>query len=151
MPTNAMTDPDPTTQARWEHFAHEADIGVRGFGPDLPTAFAQAAIALTAVVCDPSIVRPLKSRTFECEAPDREMLLVEWLDALIYAMVTEHMLYSQFVVQVSGKRLHARALGEQLDLARHHPTVEIKGATLTELSVRQAGDGGWLAQCVVDV
>ena len=151
-----MTDPDPTTNAatnaaHWEHFAHEADIGVRGFGPDLATAFAQAAIALTAVVCDPAGVRPLKSRTFECEAPDREMLLVEWLDALIYAMVTEHMLYSEFAVEVSGNRLHARALGEQLDLERHCPAVEIKGATLTALSVRQADDCSWVAQCVVDV
>ncbi len=147
-----MIDPDAAMNAaRWEHFAHEADIGVRGFGPDLATAFAQAAIALTAVVCDPAGVRPRKSRIFDCEAPDREMLLVEWLDALIYAMVTERMLYSEFVVELHGNRLHARAMGEDLDLGRHCPAVEIKGATLTELSVRQGSDGGWLAQCVVDV
>ncbi|MBK9609511.1 MAG: archease [Betaproteobacteria bacterium] len=96
-PITPMTDPDPTTNAaRWEHFAHEADIGVRGFGPDLATAFAQAAIALTAVVCDPVDVKPLKARSFECEAPDREMLLVEWLDALANRQILTHLTREAF-------------------------------------------------------
>ncbi|MBK9609388.1 MAG: archease [Betaproteobacteria bacterium] len=58
-----MTNPDPTTNTeRREHFAHEADIGVRGFrARSLATAFAQAAIALTAVVCDPVDVQRTES------------------------------------------------------------------------------------------
>jgi len=35
---------------RWEHFPHEADIGVRGFGATPAEAFEQAALALTAAV-----------------------------------------------------------------------------------------------------
>lgn len=147
-----MANPDSTDNAvRWEHFPHEADIGVRGIGPDLSTAFEQAAVALTAVICDPDVVKPLKSRAFECAAPDYEMLLVDWLNALVYSMATEHMLFSEFEVRVTGTRLHALARGEELNLARHRPAVEIKGATLTELSVQEREDGSWLAQCVVDV
>ena len=41
-------------QAHWEHFSHEADIGIRGVGPTLATAFEQAAIAMTAVITDPA-------------------------------------------------------------------------------------------------
>ena len=40
-------------EARWEHFPHDADIGVRGFGPTVVAAFEQAALALTAVITDP--------------------------------------------------------------------------------------------------
>ena len=40
--------------ASWEHFPHEADIGVRGRGMSAATAFEQAALALTAVITDPS-------------------------------------------------------------------------------------------------
>ena len=47
-------------------------------------------------------------------------------------------------------RLHARALGEPLERARHEPAVEVKGATYTALRVAPA-DGGWVAQAVVDV
>jgi SHS2 domain-containing protein len=61
------------------------------------------------------------------------------------------MLFSEFEVRVTGTRLHALARGEDLNLARHQPAVEIKGATLTELSVQEREDGRWLAQCVVDV
>jgi SHS2 domain-containing protein len=47
--------------------------------------------------------------------------------------------------------LYAKAWGERIEVARHQPAVEVKGATLTELLVRQDQSGGWLAQCVVDV
>ncbi len=136
---------------RWEHFAHEADVGVRGIGADVPTAFEQAALALTAVVTDPAAVQPAQRREFECEAPDQELLLVDWLNALIYSMDTDFLLFSKFDVAISGTRLHASAWGENLDVARHRPAVELKGATFTELAVRQQADGSWIAQCIVDV
>jgi tRNA nucleotidyltransferase (CCA-adding enzyme) len=46
--------------------------------------------------------------------------------------------------------LRATAYGELVDVERHEPAVEIKGATLTALQVREE-PGGWRAQCVVDV
>jgi len=136
---------------RWEHFAHEADVGIRGIGADMRTAFEQAALALTAVVTDPASVHPAEKREFECEAPDEELLLVDWLNALIYSMGTDFLLYSKFEVAISGTRLYASAWGEKLDIARHRPAVEVKGATFTELAVRQQAGGSWIAQCVVDV
>ena len=38
------------SRPRWEHFPHDADVGVRGFGVTAAEAFEQAALALTAVV-----------------------------------------------------------------------------------------------------
>jgi len=64
----------------WEHFHHQADIGVRGRGETLEEAFAQAATALTAVITDPTKVNPRKTIRVECEAPDRELLLADWLN-----------------------------------------------------------------------
>ncbi|MCC6527024.1 MAG: archease [Polyangiaceae bacterium] len=61
----------PERRARWEHFAHEADIGVRGFGDTKARAFEQAALALTAVVTETS-VRPRDAVSAECSAPDDE-------------------------------------------------------------------------------
>ncbi len=51
----------------WEHFPHGADIGVRGFGATREEAFEQAALALTAVVTDPALVRPIARNEFACE------------------------------------------------------------------------------------
>ncbi|MDW8468590.1 MAG: archease [Burkholderiales bacterium] len=135
---------------RWEHYAHDADLGVRGHGDTLAEAFAQAAVALTAAVTDPDAVRPQTAVAIACEAPDDELLLAEWLNALIYEMATRRMLFSRFDVAIEGGRLSAKAWGEPVDAARHRPAVEPKGATYTTLDVTR-GPQGWTAQTVIDV
>jgi len=137
--------------ARWEHFAHEADMGVRGFGPTLAGAFEQAALALAAVVTDPAGVSDLESVPIACAAPDDELLLADWLNAVIFAMSTRKLVFGRFAVRIANHRLEATAWGEPVDPPRHQPAVEVKGATYTQLAVRQTPEGGWLAQCVVDV
>jgi tRNA nucleotidyltransferase (CCA-adding enzyme) len=134
----------------WEHFIHGADIGVRGVGDSLVEAFEQAAQALTAVMTDPQAVRLEREINIDCEAPDNELLLVDWLNALIYQTATNDLLFGDTRVEINGHRLHAVCRGEPVDRKRHQPVVEIKGATYTELSVRQSGRQ-WLAQTVVDV
>ncbi len=140
-----------TNIARWEHFPHEADVGVRGLGATLAQAFEQAALGLTAVITDPADVAPKEMLRLSCASSDAELLLVDWLNMLIYEMATRHILFSRFEVQLEGNRLTAMVWGEELDITRHHPAVEVKGATYTALKVARQPDGGWLAQCVVDV
>lgn len=137
--------------ARWEHFPHQADMGVRGVGPTLAAAFEQAALAMTAIVTDLAGVAPDEAVEIRCEAPDDELLLVDWLNALILEMAARHMLFSRFEVALEGQCLHATAWGEAVDRQKHQPAVEVKGATYTELKVEKSESGRWLAQCVVDV
>ncbi len=137
--------------ARWEHFTHGADIGVRGIGATPAEAFEQAALAMTAVICDLFLVAPQEEVTVECEAPDHEYLLVDWLNAIVYEMATRRMLFSRFAVSLAGDKLTGTLWGEPVDVARHQPAVEVKGATYTELKVFQGAQGEWVAQCVVDV
>ena len=139
------------TGTRWEHFAHEADIGVRGIGTSKEEAFEQAAVALTAAIVDPAELTAEQAVEITCEAPDDELLLVDWLNALVYQMATRRLLFGRFEVHIDGHRLHARAWGEPIEVARHQPAVEVKGATLTCLRVGQEAGGAWVAQCVVDV
>jgi tRNA nucleotidyltransferase (CCA-adding enzyme) len=134
----------------WEHFSHQADMGVRGFGATLAAAFEQAARAMTAVVTGEAIA-PSEAVAIRCEAPDDELLLVDWLNALILEMASRNMLFGRFAVAVVGHRLEATAWGEAVDPERHRPAVEIKGATYTELKVGRDESGRWMAQCVVDV
>lgn len=126
-------------------------MGVRGFGMTKEEAFEQAALALTAVVTDPKTVTENEVVEITCEAPDDELLFVDWLNALVYEMATRNMLFSRFEVRIDGQRLHGKAWGEKVHVARHQPAVEVKGATYTALSVSPDESGNWLAQCVVDV
>ena len=136
--------------ARWEHYEHSADIGVRGLGATKAEAFEQAAIALTAVATDPRTVEPRERVAVECEAPDDELLFAEWLNTLVLEMAMRNMLFSRFFVRIDGPRLTASAWGEKTNVARHHPAAEVKGATYTTLRVANE-NGVWLAQTVVDV
>ena len=137
--------------ATWEHFPHGADVGIRGLGPTKEAAFEQAALALTGAMTDPAAVRPHAPVQIRCEAPSDDILLVDWLNALLYEMATRRMLFGAFSVTIEGARLNATAWGEGVDPVRHEPAVEIKGATYTALRVERREDGQWLAQCVVDV
>jgi len=141
----------PPHAPSWEHFAHQADIGVRGYGHCPEEAFNQTALALIAVITDPRCIEPHETLTLECRAPDLELLLVDWLNALIFEIATRHMLFCAFDVSIKGHHLHATAWGETIDPARHQPAVEVKGATLTELHVEAIEEDLWMAQCVVDV
>ncbi|VVM07634.1 hypothetical protein MAMC_01727 [Methylacidimicrobium cyclopophantes] len=143
--------PHGSSVARWEHFPHVADVGIRGIGSSPEEAFAQIALALTAVITDPRLVVPREAVPIRCSASSSDRLLFDWLNALIFAMATRRMLFSRFSVRLPDSRLEAEAWGESLDLERHQPAVEVKGATYTELGVFRAPDGEWVAQCVVDV
>jgi tRNA nucleotidyltransferase (CCA-adding enzyme) len=135
----------------WEHFEHEADIGIRGIAPTLAQAFEQAAVAMTAVMTNPDRVSVSKAVAIRCEAPDTELLLVNWINELVYEMAVSHLVFNRYQVNIDNGKLSATAFGEAVDRQKHQPAVEIKGATFTELRVYQQPDGSWVAQCIVDV
>lgn len=140
-----------TSGRGWELFPHGADVGIRGLGDSLDAAFENAALALTAVVTEPDQVRAREAIEIVCEATDRELLLYDWLNALIHEMAVRGMLFARFHVAIAEGRLSATAWGEAVEVRRHQPAAEVKGATFTELAVERLDDGGWLAQSVVDV
>jgi tRNA nucleotidyltransferase (CCA-adding enzyme) len=136
---------------RWEHFAHDADLGVRGVGRTLAEAFEQAALALAAAVVDPAKVAAATIVDVVCEAPTDELLLVDWLNAIIFEMSTRDLCFGRFEVAIDSGRLMGRAFGEPLDAQKHDIGIEPKGATYTALRVGLEPAGAWVAQCVVDV
>lgn len=128
-----------------------ADIGVRGIGPSREAAFEEAALAMSAVITDLSVVRPDTLVEVDVNAKEDDLLFIDWLNALVYEMSAHRLIFRRFEVRISDGHLHGRAWGEAADPERHHPAVEIKGATLTELKVFRNAQGLWTAQCVVDV
>jgi SHS2 domain-containing protein len=138
-------------QPRWEHFPHPADVGIRGIGSSKEEAFQQVALALTAIITDPGNVAPRDVFLVELRNAPDDLLLVDWLNRLIYEMDTRGMLFSRFDVFVQSPILRARVWGEPLDPDRHRPAVEVKAATYHQAAVYQNDRGAWVAQCVVDV
>jgi len=135
---------------KFETFEHEADIGIRGFGNSLQEAFENAAIALYSVMVKIDAVKPNEKRTLTVTASDNELLLIEWLNALLAISDIERMVFSKFEVKITVTSLTGAAWGEKLDHIRHEPHVEVKGATYHMLKVARHNTG-YIAQCVVDV
>ncbi len=135
----------------WEHVEHDADIGLRASAASREGLFEAMAEALTALITDPGKVRAEQSVSIRCDAPDDALLLVDWLNALVFEMATRRMLFGDWRVTIDGHTLDAVAIGEAVDRERHEPVVEVKGATYTSLSVGQDSAGTWHGECIVDV
>jgi SHS2 domain-containing protein len=137
-----------------EHLDHTADLGLRATGTTEDEAFSEAARGLFALMVDLATVRPNREYAVHLEAPTDADLLVEWLSDLLAQKELTGLVFSQFDVRIGrdggGLRLDGVASGERLDPERHCPKIEVKGISYLGLSVRRT-DGGWAAQCVLDV
>ncbi|HNP51491.1 MAG TPA: archease [Nitrosomonas nitrosa] len=131
------------------YFEHDADIGIIGQGTTIEHAFEAAAQAVFAIVTDLDALQPATLVDFTFEEDDVELALVTWLNLLLGKARELGMVFCRFHLQRQNNQWHGEALGEKWRSDLEHGT-EVKGATLTMLSVKQIGMS-WEARCVVDV
>jgi SHS2 domain-containing protein len=141
--------PAPPECAAPEYFEHGADIGVVGRGATVEAALESAAAAMFAIMVEPAAVQPLQSVAVEFDEDDVEFALVRWLNALLAAARERGLALCRFQLARRENRWQGTARGEPWRDG-HARGTEVKGATLTALSVRQ-DEHGWQARCVVDV
>lgn len=144
-----MSEVGMTRSAGDAYFDHDADVGIVGRGATLEEAFEAAARATFAIMTDIEAVREERSVPVEFEEADVELALVRWLNLLLALSHEEGLVFGRFWLERDGVRWRGGASGEpwRPELERG---IEVKGATLTMLQVRQSGEG-WEARCVVDV
>ena len=133
----------------YEYFEHDADIGVVGRGATVERAFESAAEAMFAVMAESASLRESAEVSVSFVEDDLDLALVQWLNALLGAARERGLVFRRFSLSRNGSRWEGRAWGEpwREEIERG---VEVKGATLTMLSVK-SGATGWEARCVVDV
>jgi len=132
----------------WEHFDRGADVGVRGFGWSRAAAFEQAALGLAAVVVEPSDVREVEWLDIRVAADDPQLLLADWLNAVLTEMSAQRMLFCRFHVALHGDTLTARVAGEPVSLERHRLRGDVRAASHAEALVTFEGER-WIAQAVL--
>ena len=136
-------------EAAHGYFEHDADIGIIGRGTTVEEAFVSAARAMFAIQSELDSVQSIEGIEIDFEEGDLELALVRWLNALLAASRDHAMVPCEFGLAREGNHWLGWARGERWRGGLERGT-EVKGATLTMLSVAQ-GAAGWEARCVVDV
>ena len=124
------------TMKKFELIAHTADMGLAAYGKDLSEAFANAAYGMFSIIAELDAVKEAESRRIEIKEEDKESLLFEWLNSLLYYFDVEGLIFKRFdMVEFGEDQLKAVCYGEKYDPSRHRLKLGVKSATYHTLSV----------------
>jgi SHS2 domain-containing protein len=132
-----------------------SDLAFVATGATRADVFHAAAEALCAATVErPDDVAPKVVRTLALRDDDVELLLLAFLNELIYLRDAEGLVLRPLRVSWrdagDGFELRAELAGEPLDRARHALASEVKAATAHGLAVRPTPEG-WQAQVTLDI
>ena len=135
----------------FEFLDHPADIGFRARGSTLEQLFENCALALIAIILDPSEIHGNAQIVLTAEGSDQESLLVNWLNEVLYYVDTKRLAFGSFMVEFpSVEQVRAVARFEARDPLRHPVRLSVKAVTYHQLRVSNVG-GKWVAEVYVDV
>jgi SHS2 domain-containing protein len=137
-----------------EMLDHTADVGFELSAPTLGGLFEEARRGLLMVVFERPPEDGFEEREVRLSAPDRETLLVRWLNELLYLAQDAGFVPARAEVEVreagGGHALGGRLTGAPLLLEEYGWQGEVKSATFHGLEVVRR-DGGWHARVILDV
>jgi SHS2 domain-containing protein len=133
----------------YEILEHTADVGLRAHAPTVTTLFEQT----TRGLCDIAGIwhhGPGSSEAIDVEARDREGLMVDWLNEVLYIHDSRNVaVCSVEVDEVSEQRARGRIavcpLREGAETA-----IQVKAVTYHQIDVREA-PSGWSATVFFDI
>lgn len=118
---------------------HATDAFIEVTASDLKEAFLQAGQAVVETTLDRETVDEKDEMIIKVAGKDLKYLLFNWLEAVIYQLITEGFAIKRFEIDLQKKEqyeISAKTFGEPIDLKKHHFKVEIKAPTfhLMEIS-----------------
>lgn len=142
-----VTERSGDEMIRFEEIEHTADRAFRVTGRDMGALLENAARAMCALD-DPSRAQePSATREVEVEGVDRESLLVNWLNEILYLEQAQQLVCEEFHIdEVKNHRLRARVETRDCDRSSSH----IKAVTFHNLKICETSEG-LEAEIVVDV
>lgn len=141
-----------TDQKTFEFLDHAADIGLTVRGASLTELFQNAGVGLMSVLVDTETAQAggIRER-IRAEGPDREALLVNWLNQILFLFNVQKMVFSRFEIRsISETSIEAEGEGELFDPGRHALQRGVKAASFRGLKIQQTGEH-LTAQVVLDV
>jgi SHS2 domain-containing protein len=135
----------------FEIFDHTADIGIIAYGADFEKLFSNAALALFSLITDLESIQEKLHLDLEVRSEDRDGLLVDWLNELIYCFDSRHTLFNRFDIEtLTHTALKATCYGEDFDPSKHKIKIGVKAATYHLLRL-DTDESGYKAQVILDI
>ncbi|MFQ5872352.1 MAG: archease [Dehalococcoidia bacterium] len=129
---------------------HTADVGIIARGKDLKETFANAARGLFSLMVDSREIVEERCCNVEVTATDREALLVEWLNELIYLFDVENLVFNRFeIVRLTDTALTASCYGQKVVPGLHRIKMGVKATTYHMLKIEEGN--GFRAQVLFDI
>jgi SHS2 domain-containing protein len=126
----------------FEIIDHTADVAIAAYGANLKKAFANAALGMFSIMTDIKKVNETAVRDVEVKADEMKVLLVSWLNELLFICEVEKILFKRFnISELSETRIVAKCYGEKIDPKRHRIKTEIKAATYHMTQIEEKRDG----------
>jgi len=136
---------------RFEILEHAADVGFRAFGRSLPELFENAALAVESIALDITAVEPRSDYTLAAEGEDRESLLINWLNEIVYYIDGPRVAMCRFEIsELSATSVRGKGWGEPRDRERHPVLIVVKAVTYHQLRIQEDA-GRWVAEVFLDI
>jgi SHS2 domain-containing protein len=133
---------------------HTADVLFEARADNLNELFEQCAIAVQDTQVIIKNVEPKETRTITGEDKSVENLLFDFLDDLLFYKDSEQLIFSKFKIEIKQEndlyKLTCQASGEEINVEKHQPKVDVKAITMHLFEVTQIKDG-WFAKVLVDI
>jgi len=138
----------------WAVVEHTADVGIEVRAATLEALFVDAAAGFCDVITEVARIGAGEERAFDVEAAGLDLLLVAWLEELLFRFETTGVLYPRGEASIEGSgeswSLRARMRGERFDAASHPLKVQVKAVTYYGLEVA-CDEHGWRARIIFDI
>jgi SHS2 domain-containing protein len=131
-----------------------SDLAFEARGETLEALFAAAAEALlAATLANPEDVTAREREPVRLAEPDRELLLLRFLNELVFLRDARGLLLRAGALRITSNgeaSLEGELVGERIERGRHRLEADVKAATAHGLRVERAG-AGWRASVTLDV
>ena len=121
---------------------HATDAIIEVTASDLNEAFTIAGISVVDITLNPKLIEEKEEKTLTVSGKDLRYLLYNWLEEVIYQLITEGFAIARFSLDISKDStytINATIYGEKIDLEKHHYKIEIKAPTFHEMKIEQNG------------
>ena len=122
---------------------HTTDAFIEVTAPNLKEAFTISAQSVIDTTIDSFTVDEKDEMNIKVSGKDLKYLLFNWLEAIIYQLITEGFAIKRLEIDLQKKdqyEINAKSFGEPIDLKKHNFKVEIKAPTFHLMEISEEKD-----------